>query len=204
MYGFWQSQSATTSPKPAHIYSGTGNLGLEFRQNGAVVQVAKSDNDPAWYYTSQVMLEREPFQVLVPKRHCDQASDEMMVHVIIDTELAAISEKISALRDEKHPFSDIFLPGYAMASQPNFVTELYDDSFDLKQDNPFRRGWNFFYGTRYSGELDGKLLVNVEWLGTETNAINTAENAVLVFGRAECTSGPGFWHIDVVGVQFLR
>lgn len=203
IYVFWATPSPEDDSQTKQFaLSGTGNLGLQFQQQGRPIKVEKVSGNEVWYYTSQIEITRAPVQILVPKQHCERPSDEIMVHAITERDLHQVSEKIAAMRDEGFPFQDLFLGGYATAAEPNFVTDLYAEEIDLGQDNPFLRGWNFFSGTRYSGEADGKLLINVESIGDGENALMASQDIVLVFGRDACGTEDRFWHVDVVGLQF--
>lgn len=203
IYVFWVTPSTEEKAETSQFaLSGTGNLGLQFQQQGRPIKVEKLSADGLYSYTSQIEIRRGPIQVLVPKQHCDRPSDEIMVHAIVDRDVQQVSEKINAMRDAGFLFGDLFPGGYGVAAEPNFVSDLYGGEFDLGQENPFLRGWNYFSGTRYSGEAEGKPLINIESIGDGSNSLTTAQHIVLVFGRDVCAPEETFWHVDVVGLRF--
>jgi len=206
IYLFW----ATPGPKDEtrsdqFSPSGTGNLGLQFQQQGLPLRVEKIDENEMWSYTAEIEVARAPVQILVPKQHCEGPSDQISIHAIVDQELEEVSRKISAMH-QRFAFGDLSLGGYIVATERSFVTDLYGDSIDLEQENPFLRGFNFFTGTRYSGEAEGKWLINIESIEGRDgpNAIMTAQNVVLVFIRDAWGSEDRFWHLDVVGLRFAE
>jgi hypothetical protein len=183
-------------------------------QNGVGIRVTATREDFAYGYTSEVTLERKSFQILIPKTHCDQASDVLLVHVITSASLAEVSERIDYMQRNYFLFDDVFPEYQTVVATPHFVTDMYGGAFRTPQrkafekaGSPFERSWNFFYGPRYSGTVDGKWLINLETingnaLSTLSDAGETGDSLVFVFGRPECVEQPRFWNIDVVGVNF--
>lgn len=112
-----------------------------------------------------------------------------------------VSNEVQMMRLEGVQFEELFPRGYGSAAEPNFVTDLYGESLDLGMKNPFLRNWNRFAGSQYSGEVDGKLLINIENIEDGLNALMTAQHIVLVFGQEACGTEDRFWHLDVVGLR---